>query len=94
MQYDVTIIVHILNNQKYLVGYREMRLPFAPFIGMSIQSESVDFGALDTVTWIELESRFSCTISYERAHSPDDLEYILNEASSMGYKWVEQEKAT
>jgi len=96
MQYNVTIIVHIfdIKNQKYLAGYREIELPFAPYIGLSVQSGGVDFGGLNTVTWVELESRFICTIRYDTQHSEDDLEFILNEAKSVGYLWVEQDNPT
>ncbi|CAH0539271.1 hypothetical protein [Vibrio marisflavi] len=96
MIHSVTIIVHIFDSkqQKHLVGYREINLPFAPYIGMSVQSGGVDFGAFNTVTWIELEDRFSCTISYDRQHSAEDLEFIVNEAKSVGYQWTEEESPT
>lgn len=88
MVYNVTIILNLYskNRAKFSSGYRELKLPFAPFIGLSFLNGTIDFGMIERITWIEPESRFSCSIDYESKGSDDDLEFLISEAKKEGYQ--------
>lgn len=93
MEYDVTIVLNLFSKgrDKFSSGYRKLKLPFPPFIGLSLLSDSpIVFGKIDRVTWIESEGSFSCAIDYESSGIDDDLESLISEAKKMGYQKFER----
>ena len=87
MEYKVTLVLHLFNKgkTKFSAGYRELQLPFVPFVGLSVLNGAIDFGKIERISWIEEEQRFSCSIDYEQRHSDDDIEFMASEAKRQGY---------
>jgi hypothetical protein len=93
MEYNVTIILTLFRKgrEQFSSGYRELKLPFAPFIGLALLNNSpMDFGKIERITWVESENRFSCSIDYESKGSDDDLEFLISEAKKQGYQKFDQ----
>ena len=88
MKYNVTIILNLYSKDKtqFSSGYREIKLPFVPFVGLSFLNGAMDFGKIDRVTWVESENRFSCSIDYESKGSDDDLDFLIKMANKEGYQ--------
>ena len=93
MEYNVTIILNLYSKdrEQFSSGFREIKLPFPPFIGLALLSNSpMDFGKIERITWVESESRFSCSIDYESKGSDDDLEFLISEAKKQGYQKIDE----
>jgi len=88
MEYNVTIILNLYskNRIQFSSGYREIKLPFVPFLGLSFLTGTMDFGQIERITWIESENRFNCSIDYESKGSDDDLEFLIKMAKKEGYQ--------
>lgn len=92
MEYDVTIILNLYNKNRnqFSSGYRELKLPFVPFVGLSFLNGPFDFGKVDRIAWTESENRFSCSIDYESKGVDDDLEFLIKMAKEEGYSSLDK----
>ncbi len=74
-----------------------LTLPFAPYIGLSINAEidgrHLRSGAKNSVTWFQEEEKFCCWVNdekpYNRLGYQYTYEYLVNAALSAGWAIVE-----
>lgn len=56
----------VTQETKYVRAYREIQLPFVPFVGLALSlGENLDWVSINRVTWIERDECFECLCNNE-----------------------------
>ena len=76
--------------QIYTSLYREIELPFPPFIGLDISDEDWNSGTIEKIRWSMEENRFIAQVKDEFPYSDIDGDYtalmLLNSYEKVGWK--------
>jgi len=92
-QFSVLVVKDVWDPQspeKSATFTRELRIPFAPTIGIRLSERNWESGPLTSVTWVTDEQRFLCRVAVEEPYSDgtDDftIEFLIEMATDSGWK--------
>ena len=83
MEYRVNLILQIynFNRSNHLSAYKEVTLPFVPYVGLFIQEKGLYPLTFKEVTWLSEENCFNCIVEEEVQYDfglKDDLDKLID----------------
>ena len=93
MEFDVVYILTIYDEYRknFTTGYRDTKIPFAPFPGLEILNSGIGFGVINRVSWDEESNLFRCYLEYEvkPLDIDDDIGFQIKMAKNAGFSGFE-----